>query len=72
MGKKLFVSNLNFDITTDQLREMFVAVGPVVSAVIATDRESKRSKGFAFVEMESDDSAEAAIEELNNKVVEGR
>jgi small subunit ribosomal protein S18 len=72
MGKKLFVSNLNFDITTDQLREMFVAVGPVVSAVIATDRESKRSKGFAFVEMESDDSAEAAIEELNNKVVNGR
>jgi small subunit ribosomal protein S18 len=72
MGKKLFVSNLNFDITTDQLRDMFAEVGGVVSAVIAADRETKRSKGFAFVEMENDDWADKAVEALNNKVVSGR
>lgn len=72
MAKKLFVSNLDFEITTDQLRDMFSEVGGVVSAVIATDRESKRSKGFAFVEMDADDDAAKAIEQLNNKVVNGR
>jgi len=72
MGRKLFVSNLNFDITTEQLRDMFAEVGSVVSAVIATDRETKRSKGFAFVEMDNDELAEKAIESLNNKVVSGR
>jgi small subunit ribosomal protein S18 len=72
MGKKLFVSNLNFDITTDQLRDMFAELGEVVNAVIACDRETKRSKGFAFVEMENDDVAAQAIEALNNKVVSGR
>jgi small subunit ribosomal protein S18 len=72
MGKKLFISNLDFDITTDQLREMFTEVGPCISAVIATDRETKRSKGFAFIEMEGEEDAKAAIEQLNNKVVNGR
>ncbi len=72
MGKKLFISNLDFEITTDQLRDMFTEIGSCLSAVIATDRETKRSKGFAFVEMESDDLAKAAIEALNNKVVNGR
>lgn len=72
MRKKLFISNLDFEITTDQLREMFNDIGPVLSAVIATDRETKRSKGFAFVEMESEESARSAIEQLNNKVVNGR
>lgn len=72
MGKKLFISNLDFEITTDQLRDMFNEVGGCLSAVIATDRETKRSKGFAFVEMESDDLARQAIESLNNKVVNGR
>lgn len=72
MGKKLFVSNLDFDITTEQLNDMFAEIGTVISTVIATDRETKRSKGFAFVEMESDESADSAIETLNNKVVNGR
>ena len=72
MGKKLFISNLDFEISTDQLRDMFNEVGGCLSAVIATDRETKRSKGFAFVEMESDDLARQAIEALNNKVVNGR
>lgn len=72
MRKKLFISNLDFEITTDQLREMFSEIGPCLSVVIATDRETKRSKGFAFVEMETEDAARSAIEQLNNKVVNGR
>jgi small subunit ribosomal protein S18 len=72
MGKKLFISNLDFEISTDQLRDMFLEHGPCVSVVIAADRESKRSKGFAFVEMENEEDATKAIEALNNKQVNGR
>ena len=72
MKKKLFVSNLDFEVGTDQLAAMFNELGPCLSAVIATDRETKRSKGFAFVEMDSEDDAQKAIEALNNKVVNGR
>ena len=72
MKQKLFVSNIDFDVTTDQLREMFDEIAPSISVVIATDRESKRSKGFAFVEMESEEGATKAIEALNNKVINGR
>jgi small subunit ribosomal protein S18 len=72
MRKKLFISNLDFDITNDELRELFAAAAPTLSVVIATDRETKRSKGFAFVEMESEDAAKAAIQALNGKVVNGR
>jgi small subunit ribosomal protein S18 len=72
MAKKLFVSNLDFEITVDQLREMFNEIGGVVSVVIATDRETKRSKGFAFVEMETDEAAASAIQAINNKTVNGR
>lgn len=72
MGKKLFISNLDFEIQTEQLREMFSALGNCISAVIATDRETKRSKGFAFVEMETEEDAQKAIAELNNKVINGR
>lgn len=72
MAKKLFVSNLDFEITTEQLREMFTEVGSCLSVVIATDRETKRSKGFAFVEMDSEGDAGKAIDQLNNKVINGR
>jgi small subunit ribosomal protein S18 len=72
MRKKLFISNLDFEITTDELRDLFSAAAPTFSVVIATDRETKRSKGFAFVEMESEDAATAAIQALNGKVVNGR
>jgi small subunit ribosomal protein S18 len=72
MKKKLFVSNLDFDVTEEQLQEMFGEVGPTVSCVLATDRETKRSKGFAFVEMDASEDATKAIEALNNKVVNGR
>lgn len=72
MGKKLFVSNLDFEITTDQLRDMFAEIGSTMSVVIASDRETRRSKGFAFIEMDSEDDAKKAIELLNNKVINGR
>ena len=72
MGKKLFISNLDFEITNDQLRDMFSAVGACISSVIATDRETRRSKGFAFVEMESEEDAKKAIDGLNNRIVNGR
>ena len=72
MGKKLFVSNLDFEITTDQLRDMFAEVGSTMSVVIASDRETRRSKGFAFIEMDAEEDAKKAIELLNNKVINGR
>ena len=72
MKEKLFVSNIDFDVTTDELSSMFAEIGPIVSVVIATDRETKRSKGFAFIEMESEEDAAKAIETLNNKVINGR
>ena len=72
MGTKLFVSNLDFEIDTPQLEEMFGAIGPYISVVIARDRETKRSKGFAFVEMEKEEDAARAIEQLNNQAVNGR
>lgn len=72
MGKKLFVSNIDFEIKEDTLRQMFMEIGPCVSVVMAFDRETKRSKGFAFVELEGDEDAKKAIELLNNKVINGR
>lgn len=72
MKNKLFVSNIDFDVTTDALKEMFSGVGSCVNVVIATDRETQRSKGFAFVEMENEETAQKAIEELDNKVINGR
>jgi len=70
--KKLFISNLDFEVTSEQLRELFEEVGPSLSVVVASDRETKRSKGFAFVEMEADADAIKAIETLNNRAVNGR
>lgn len=66
MNKKLYVGNLSYATTEDELRALFSEVGPVVSVAIITDRMSGRSKGFGFVEMETDQAAEAAIERLNN------
>lgn len=72
MAKKLFVSNLDFEVTNDQLKELFQEISAPVSVVIATDRETKRSKGFAFVEMESDDDAKKAIETLTGRQLNNR
>ena len=72
MGKKLFISNLDFDVSTDELRNMFSEFGGCISVVIATDKETKKSKGFAFIEMENEEDANKAIESLNNRVINGR
>jgi RNA recognition motif-containing protein len=66
MNKKLHVGNLSYDTTEDQLQQLFADVGPVLSVAIITDRSSGRSKGFGFVEMETEQAAKEAIERLNN------
>ena len=72
MGKKLYVGNMSYDITNSDLEQMFAAHGTVVSAQIISDRFSGRSKGYGFVEMSSDDEAEAAIASLDGQDVGGR
>jgi RNA recognition motif-containing protein len=68
----MYVSNLSFHTTDENLRELFEKFGTVSSAKVITDRESGRSRGFGFVEMSADAEAKAAIQGLNNKEVEGR
>ncbi|MFH1283093.1 MAG: RNA-binding protein [bacterium] len=72
MSKKLFVGNLPFSITEDNLCSMFKSHGEVSSANLITDKFSGQSRGFGFVEMSSDDEAAAAIEKMNGSSVEGR
>ncbi len=72
MGAKLYVGNLPFSVVEDQLQGLFSQHGSVVSARIITDKFSGRSKGFGFVEMESDEEAEKAITGLNGTEFEGR
>ena len=66
MNKKLYVGNLSYETTQDELQELFAGVAPVVSAAVVTDKSSGRSRGFGFVEMETEDGAKEAIERLNN------
>ena len=72
MGKKLYVGNLSYNVDKGNLEQMFAPHGTVVSAQVITDRDSGRSKGFGFVEMGSDQEAQAAITALNGKNLEGR
>ena len=72
MGKKLYVGNLTFGVTDTELEQMFAAHGTVQSAQVIMDRDTGRSKGFGFVEMGSDQEAQAAIAALNGKDVNGR
>lgn len=72
MGKKLYVGNLGYGVTSNDLEQMFAAHGTVKSAQVITDRDTGRSKGFAFVEMGADQEAQAAIAALNGKDVAGR
>ena len=66
MNKKLYVGNLNYATTEDELQSLFSEVGPVASAAVITDRRTGRSKGFGFVEMETEQAAQEAIERFNN------
>lgn len=72
MGKKLFVGNLDFSITSDNLSTMFAEYGTVESAKVITDRNTGRSKGFAFVEMSNEQEAASCIKDMEGKQVEGR
>jgi RNA recognition motif-containing protein len=72
MGKKLYVGNLPFSATEENLNETFAACGTVDSVKIITDRETGRSKGFAFVEMGSDAEAQTAISKYNGADFGGR
>lgn len=72
MNKKLYVGNLDYSVTGDQLGELFAQAGKVASAVVISDKYSGRSKGFGFVEMETDEEAKKAIEMFNEKEFEGR
>lgn len=70
--KNIYVGNLSFDATEDQLRSMFEAYGEVARASIVTDRDTGRSRGFGFVEMPDDSAAMSAIEALNGSSIGGR
>ncbi len=72
MGKKLYVGNLSYGVTDSDLTTMFEAHGTVQSAQVIMDRDTGRSKGFGFVEMGSDQEAQAAIAALNGKDSGGR
>jgi len=72
VGKKLYVGNLNYGMRDSELQELFAASGSVLSAQVIMDRETGRSKGFGFVEMETDEEAAAAISAFNGKDIEGR
>ena len=72
MGKKIFVGNLSFDTTSQDLEALFAGTGTCESASVISDRNTGRSRGFGFVEMSSAGEAERAISELNGREVQGR
>src|SRR5215510_3707385 len=72
VGKKLYVGNLSYDIGNSDLQRAFAAHGTVVSAQVITERETGRSTGFGFVEMASEQEAQAAINALNGTKLAGR
>src|SRR5712691_3171628 len=72
MGTKLYVGNLPFNETSQELSDLFSQAGEVVSANIITDRFSGQSRGFGFVEMNSEDAAKAAISQFNDYQMKGR
>ncbi len=72
MGKRLYVGNLRYSVTSSELEELLSQHGSVVSAEVIMDRATGRSKGFGFVEMSSDAEADAAIEALNGQDHNGR
>jgi len=68
----IYVSNLSFNVQSEDLRSYFEEYGEVSSANVITDKFTKRSRGFAFVEMPSDEAAQKAIKELDGATVDGR
>jgi RNA recognition motif-containing protein len=72
MSTRLYVGNLNFRTTSDELREIFSQAGEVENASVVEDRDTGRSRGFGFVEMATAEGAAAAIEQFNGKELGGR
>lgn len=72
MGKRLYCGNLSYNVTGSDLEKMFSEFGTVTSADVISDRESGRSKGFGFVEMSTDEEAQAAIDGLDQQDHDGR
>lgn len=72
MSKTLFVGNLSFGLADEDLEKAFAEFGTVTSARIIRDRETRRSKGFGFVEMEDDAAADAAIAKMEGSELDGR
>ena len=72
MGRKLFVGNLSFNTEKGRLQELFEAIGPVDSVNIVRDQMTGRARGFAFVEMQTDELAQNAIQKLNETELDGR
>lgn len=73
MGTRLFVGNLPFTVREDNLKDYFENNGfPVVSVKVATERDTGRSRGYGFVDVQSEDDVRRAIQELNGKQLEGR
>jgi RNA recognition motif-containing protein len=72
MGKKIYVGNLNFDMTDAELEETFSQFGEIVSTVVVKDRDSGRSKGFGFIEFAQEADAQQAKEAMNGKELSGR
>lgn len=72
MAHKLFIGGLSFSTSSDRLRDLFAEAGAVESATVVTDRDTGRSRGFAFVEMATAEAAEAAVKKFNGQEVDGR
>ncbi|MDA0208295.1 MAG: RNA-binding protein [bacterium] len=72
MSNKLYIGNLSWGINDEKLQEFFAAHGNVTSARVATDRDTGRSRGFGFVEFETEDDAKAALEATNGQELDGR
>jgi RNA recognition motif-containing protein len=72
MAKKLYVGNLPYSVTEEQLRDMFSQVGEIADAAVVMDRYTGQSKGFAFVEMTNDEEAQAAITKFDGQDLGGR
>ena len=72
MGRRLFVGNLNFKTTSEDLKELFGNAGTCEWATVMTDRLTGKSRGFGFVEMGSDEEAQKAVQELNGQEFQGR
>jgi RNA recognition motif-containing protein len=72
MNSRLFVGNLSFNTSEEAIRDAFAEFGEIVEAKLVTDRDTGRSRGFAFVEMTSADAAQKAIQEMNGALLDGR